>query len=211
MVEAIFRPPSRSQQCIDTAGKAAAAEPCGVSCEYDISVAGNHDRGGGEGGVDTLRLSGWDVIHRRSTYGKCDDAHFPAQGDVNAAVVPSSPPIAFGDETHLATLEASEDNRASTVAKPTFGVSGSGRDSKNSSYKCLVVGGNEKVKITPPQVRMGEMENQAMMMVMESHQESWADSSFIHTNNSSCVDGSIDISPEDWLQVANDALSPTSR
>lgn len=159
--------------------------------------------------MNTLPLSGWGDIHRLSTYGKCKSAHFPAQGEVHPAVVPFSPTITFGDETQLATLEASEDKSFFTGAKPTFGVNSSGGESNNSSYKRLIVGGNGAVKIAPSQVRMGEMEDQALrMMVAESHEESWAGGSFIHTNRS-LVDGSFDISPEDWLQVANDALSPT--
>lgn len=160
--------------------------------------------------MDTVPLSGWGDIHRWPNYRKGKEGPFPAQGGINTAVVPYYPPIAFGDETHLATLGASKYSSSSTEAEPTFGISGNGGDINTSSYKCPVVGGKETVNIAPPQVRLGEMEDQAMMkMMMESHQESSTDSSFIHAN-SSCVDDSIDISPEDWLQVAKDELSPIS-
>lgn len=195
-METIFRSQYRSPQPIITAGNAAAEQSPGASCEYGISIAGNRDRGGKGDLVDSVSPSGWGDIHRGQHYGKRSGTQHSAHEEANTGV--------FGVQSH-ATMEATVGSSAPLI---TSGASGSGDGDNNSKNMRLGVVKSKPGNTSPQQDWEGEIEDR-VMTTMGRQQESLADGSFSHVN-SNCIESSIDISPEDWLQVAKETFASDS-
>lgn len=203
-MEALCRLPSRSPGSTATAGSVETEQSGGASGENHIS-AGDHDRGEGDL-MNSESLSANDDFQMWPINETGDETQPSAQENDIAAGLSSPTPGACGDEDHVATAESLSSNTEYTGDTSPFGEGeGSGGSSTNSN-ECLSTGKNKAFNISPLPISDGRIEDQAMMMVMaELQQEGWAEDSFIGGSNNS-ISSYIDISPEDWLQVAKDAL-----
>ena len=76
--------------------------------------------------------------------------------------------------------------------------------------ECIRVERSDVFEISSPRIYGGEGEDLPTMMSMrEFHKEGSRNGSYIDTSSSSAaIDSSIDISPEDWLYVAEAMLDP---
>lgn len=207
-MEALCRLPSRSTGPTATTGDADAEQPGGASKECYISV-GDHDRREGDQ-MNSESLSAKDDFQMWPINETGDEPRRSAQENGIAAASSSPTPAAFGDEIRVATAEPLSSSTKYTVATSTFGKCESSGGSNTNSNEYLSTEQNETVNISSLRIGDGEIEDQAMMMMMaELQQEGWADDSFID-GSSSIINNYIDISPEDWLHVAEDALPSVS-
>lgn len=156
--------------------------------------------------MDPVSALPWDPQQRPINERRDNMQHSVREKAITVAI----PDACCGGEACAATVEVlSGENKPTTSLLP-FGVSdGSSGSNGRGSDGCLSMEDSGTANYAPLQVCGGMIEDQeALMMAMKWHQEGWADGSFIGISSNS-IDDSIDISPEDWLDVAED-LTPTS-
>lgn len=143
---------------------------------------------------------------RRSISDVKDYIQHPARESATTVVIPDA---CCGGEAHAATVEVPVGENKPTTSLLPFRVNSSSGSNDRGSDGCLSVEDSGTANIAPLPACGDEIEDQAaLIMAMEWHQEGWADGSFIGISSSS-MDDSIDISPEDWLHVAEN-LTPLS-
>lgn len=202
-MEALCRLPSRSGGSTATAGSVETEQSGGVSGENYVSI-GDPMNSESRSANDDYQMWPIDEIG--------DGTQRSAQESDIAAALSSSTPGARDDEVRIATAESLSSNTEYEGATSTFEKDeisdGSDFNINSNSNECLSTEENEAFNVSPLRVSDGSIEDQAMMMVMaELQQEGWTDDSFIGgSSNNIDISSYIDISPEDWLQVAQDAL-----
>ena len=90
-----------------------------------------------------------------------------------------------------------------------FGHAGMVSDDYGNN-ECARLKGSDEFEISSPRIYGGEGEEYSTMMaVPEAQQEGWSNGLYIGTSSSSVgLRRPVDISPEDWLHVADAMLDP---
>lgn len=209
VMESICTLSVRSAQAIIATGNATVEQSQGALDECDFSGADGCVRRGGEEAMDCVSRSEWGNIQRRPT-NTVDKMQLTArESDIEEYVAPCIP-AATGSEAHVATVAAMLDDieptRAVTIIGRVSSTSSSGGgDSENGKYLDLET--DDGFNISQPPACAGEDDDQAMLMaILNSNDECRADVSVIDPSCGTMY-GSNDISPEDWLQVAEDVIS----
>lgn len=201
MVELILRLPHRRPDSIVT------GQSLGASGEHDISIDSSSDTGGGCL-VDCLLLPARGYFQRQPVKEADLETRLPARQKANIGAGGLSMSAACCGGKARATAENIQVNyNEPTEAIPMIKVKGSRTSISSSSGKYMGEEGNAAMNIAQLPVCGAGIEDQGVKMTTKCRQEDYANSSFTDTSLSIARDVVV-VSPEDWLDVANDFSLP---
>lgn len=209
VMESICTSSLGSAQSIIATGNATAEQSQEALGECDFSDVDDCVRRGGKEAMDCVSRSDGGGI-QRWPINTLDNMQLGERDSDTEEYVAPRFPAAAGSEARVATVAAMMDDiepkRAAVIIWRGNSISSSsGDDSDNDNYLDLET--NDGVSISRPPICTDDYGDAAMRIAMlNSNDECRAEVLAIDPNSSANF-GSIDISPEDWLQVAEDVIT----